>query len=72
MTSIWCAFCGTEMTLVYLDDTGSGTTKDGYSLAYNLYACLKCLTICKEQLWDFKGRFWVCSNGLMFRESNYD
>ena len=68
MTPVWCASCGAEMDLVYLDDTGSGTQKDGYSISYNLYACSSCLTVCKEQLWDFKGRFWICSDGWMFRE----
>lgn len=68
MAALWCASCGEAMKFIYCVDSGSGITVENYSLAYNLYVCERCFALCREQLWDFKGKVWLCADDTMFKE----
>jgi hypothetical protein len=41
------------MSLVDVNDNPN----EGY--AYNVWHCLTCANICKENVWDYKGYIWI-------------
>ena len=51
-----CKYCDNEqMDLVAVYDDPQ--TKP--LIAYNLYQCADCGAICKNQVWEFKGDYWM-------------
>lgn len=68
MSSFYCASCGAEMDFIHCDDVGVESSSEGFSLAYNLYACPCRFAICGETVWDFKSRVWVFADNKMFEE----
>ena len=50
-----CKQCGNEMKGLEVHDN----PKTGY--AYNLYSC-SCGTICREDVWNNKGKLWILEN----------
>jgi len=51
-----CIKCGYEMDLIdVMDDPEMG-------YAYNLFKCINCLVICKNNVWKNPGNLWIMAN----------
>lgn len=53
------------MNLVTVYDTGSSGPPN---YAYNLYQCEKCGTLCKEDVWEGRGKIWIKNDNDIERE----
>ena len=51
-----CRRCKSLMQFVWCYDTGTSGDQD---VAMNIYACNDCGTVCRENVWSFKGVVWV-------------
>lgn len=55
-----CHYCENEkMELVAVYDD----PQEKPLIAYNLYQCNNCGAICREQVWEFKGKYWTDRTG---------
>lgn len=67
-----CIYCGHEMGLIAVNDTGTETDAQGRSFAYNVHHCEPCLTIARENVWSCKGVVWISANNQMGLEREND
>ena len=65
-----CKCCGSDMTLVYADNTEfAGSKHDGKDRAINVYACEHCFTVARENAWANEGTVFVFPNNTIKRYS---
>ena len=57
-----CKFCTSDMNFIYCTDNPD----KGY--AYNVYACISCDTLLKEDVWDKAGKIWISTENNIVRE----
>lgn len=48
-----CEFCKNDMKFIHCTDDPN----NGY--AYNLYVCPNCDSVCKDDVWENKGQYWL-------------
>lgn len=56
-----CAKCGGNMGLEFVSDNPT------MGIAYNVYSCDDCLTICREDVWKNAGKTWITGDGTISR-----
>ena len=56
-----CAKCGGTMRLKFVSDNPT------MGIAYNVYSCDDCLTICREDVWKNAGKTWITGDGTISR-----
>ena len=60
-TTQTCAECGKQMKLMFVQDNPD------LWIAYNLYACDGCLSICRQDVWKNAGKIWITGDGAISR-----
>ena len=56
-----CAECGEGMALMFVKDNPNT------GIAYNVYACDGCLSICRQDVWKNAGTIWITGEGTISR-----
>ncbi len=57
-----CKLCKKDMKFIACSDNPN----EGF--AYNIYHCDECMVLCKENVWDNAGKFWVLKDNTIESE----